>query len=78
MAWTKPTAATQTWGAGVTSTVTFRPVSIAPSAWATVSAQPEAGDGGIDFEMRFREYPTWYIRSERPVLIQSSLSEGAP
>jgi hypothetical protein len=78
MGWVKPTASTTTWGAGTTATATFARTTIAPSPWATVSAQPEAPDGGIDFEMRFREYPTWYIRSERPVLLQSSLSEGAP
>ena len=78
MAWTKPAAATQTWGGGTTSSVTFRSVSIAPSAWATVSAQPESGDGGIDFEARFRNRPTWSFRDERPVLFQSSISEGNP
>lgn len=78
MAWTKPVAATQTWGGAASSTVTYRGTTIAASPWATVSAQPEASDGGIDFEMRFRDRPTWLIREDRPILLQSSLSEGSP
>jgi hypothetical protein len=58
--------------------VDWAKVAPAASPWATVSAQPESADGGIDFEMRFRERPTWYFRSDRPVLFQSSLSEGSP
>ena len=78
MGWTRNAVATQSWGAGTTSTVTFVKTTPAAYPWLTVSAQPEAADGGIDFEMRFREYPTWYICSERPVLFQSSISEGNP
>lgn len=78
MVWTKPVATAQSWGGITASTGTYTRSTIAASPWATVSAQPESSDGGIDFEMRFRDYPTWYIRSDRPILLQSSLSEGSP
>ena len=78
MGWTRNTTATQSWGAGTTSTVTFVKTTPAAYPWLTVSAQPEAADGGIDFEARFRNRPTWSFRDERPVLFQSSISEGSP
>lgn len=66
--WTAPTAATQTWGGG----------SVVRLAWAQPSTQPEGADGGMDFELQARETFPMLFSGDRPLLLLSSLSEGAP
>ena len=47
-------------------------------AWAQVKPQSVSSDGGVDFELQFRDQGYDLFRVDRPLLFQSSISEGAP
>lgn len=53
-------------------------VSVSRIAWGQVRPQPEAADGGIDFEFQFNDTHPMIFSEDRPLLFMSSISEGNP
>lgn len=77
MTWVTVGPDTATWSSAARSTVTYGVGGIAASPWVTVSPQADTSDGQ-DFEVRLCNPAKFLLRNDRPALIQSSLSEGAP
>jgi len=78
MAWTNGTVDTATWSSTTASGGFSRSASFGRVAWAQVSPQPAGTDNGVDFELQAHESYPMLFSEERPLLIESSLSEGSP
>lgn len=76
---TKVAPASQSYTATTRSALTWQKSDTEGNpVWALPSPQPEAADGGVDFELRFREASPMVFSETRPLLFMSSLSEGMP
>lgn len=78
MPWTTGAPTTQSWGTTAATTETYSSGAVSRIVWGQTAPQPEATDGGIDFEYQLRGTYPMALSEDRPFLLLSSLSEGQP
>lgn len=78
MAWVQGTGVTKSWSTDTARAKTYTDYSTAQPPWVLPSPQPETTAGGIDFELQFHDDYPMLFSADRPLLFQSSISQGNP